>query len=74
MDVSEIIEKGGGVLRLSGSCGVHYTSVIGWRNANRVPAQRVIAVERATGVPRHEIRADIYPDPSGEVGSSCSAA
>lgn len=27
----------------------------------RVPAERVIEVEKATGIPRQEIRPDIYP-------------
>lgn len=30
---------------------------------DRVPAERVLQVERATGVPRHDLRPDIYPDP-----------
>ena len=30
-----------------------------WR---RVPVERVLEVERATGVSRHELRPDIYPD------------
>jgi DNA-binding transcriptional regulator YdaS (Cro superfamily) len=29
-----------------------------------VPPLRVLAVERATGVPRHELRPDLYPEPS----------
>lgn len=29
-----------------------------WR---RVPAERVLDVERETGIPRHELRPDIYP-------------
>lgn len=28
---------------------------------NRVPPARVLAVERASGVPRHELRPDLYP-------------
>ena len=31
-----------------------------WR---RVPAERVLDVERVTGVPRHELRPDLYPAP-----------
>jgi len=27
----------------------------------RVPVERVLDVEKATGVPRHELRPDIYP-------------
>lgn len=32
----------------------------------QVPAERVLDVERATGVPRHELRPDIYPPPVAE--------
>lgn len=32
----------------------------------RVPPLRVIEVERITGVPRHELRPDIYPAPEQE--------
>jgi DNA-binding transcriptional regulator YdaS (Cro superfamily) len=31
-----------------------------WR---RIPAERVLEVERVTGIPRHELRPDIYPPP-----------
>jgi len=27
----------------------------------RVPAERAIEIERATGVPRHELRPDLWP-------------
>lgn len=30
----------------------------------RVPAERVLDVERVTGVPRHELRPDLYPAPT----------
>lgn len=30
---------------------------------DRVPAERALDVERVTGVPRHELRPDIYPEP-----------
>lgn len=30
----------------------------------QVPHERVLDVERATGVPRHRLRPDLYPDPS----------
>jgi DNA-binding transcriptional regulator YdaS (Cro superfamily) len=30
---------------------------------SQVPPRRVLQVERLTGVPRHELRPDIYPPP-----------
>lgn len=36
-------------------------TVSGWLAAGRVPAERVIAIEAESGVPRHELRPDIYP-------------
>lgn len=28
----------------------------------KVPAERVLDVERVTGIPRHELRPDLYPE------------
>lgn len=30
--------------------------------SNRVPAGRVLKIEELTGVPRHELRPDLYPN------------
>ncbi|MBT1262527.1 chaperone [Pseudomonas syringae] len=35
-----------------------------WCASGRVPAERVISVEQATGIPRHELRPDLYPEAS----------
>lgn len=32
-----------------------------WENG-RIPAERVLDVERITGIPRHRLRPDIYPE------------
>ena len=54
------IRKTWGLARLiSLEMGVSAAAVSKWR---RVPAERVIAVERITGIPRRELRPDIYPD------------
>jgi len=45
-----------GLAKLLGS--ITPQAVSQWR---RVPAERVIQVEKATGIPRHELRPDIYP-------------
>lgn len=33
-----------------------------WRKRGRIPAERVLAVERATGISRNILRPDLYPD------------
>lgn len=41
--------------------GVSPQAISQW---SRVPVLRVLDVERVTGIPRHELRPDIYPPPS----------
>jgi len=43
--------------------GLSSAAVPQWR---RVPPERVLDVERITGVPRHELRPDLYPPPGME--------
>lgn len=45
---------------LARSLGVDKGSVSRWCN-HRVPAERVLEIERATGIRRELIRPDIYP-------------
>src|SRR4051812_21526687 len=47
----------GGVAELARKIGIAQPSVSNW---NRVPAQRVIAVETATGISRRELRPDLF--------------
>jgi len=58
MEISLIIEKAGGASPLARELGIHRASVRGWK---KVPAHHVIGVEKVTGIPRHELRADIFP-------------
>jgi TorA maturation chaperone TorD len=55
------IDGAGGVAQLARKIGVAQPSVSNW---NRVPAQRVIAVEAATGVSRKVLRPDLYSEPA----------
>lgn len=48
--------------------GVNKSSITLW-GQRRVPAERVLEVERITGIPRHELRPDIYPAPA-EAGAA----
>ncbi len=57
--LARAIDKAGGVAELARKIGIAQPSVSNW---NRVPAQRVIAVEAATGISRRELRPDLYDD------------
>ena len=43
--------------------GVNRSTFLRWED-RRVPAERVLDVERITGVPRHALRPDLYPPPT----------
>jgi len=63
------IRAAGGVGALARAIGIAQPSVSTWR---KVPAERVLAVEAATGVSRSDLRPDLYPmtddaQPQGEV-------
>ncbi|WP_298376905.1 Cro/CI family transcriptional regulator [uncultured Bradyrhizobium sp.] len=55
--LEQAIDAAGGVAQLARKIGIAQPSVSNW---NRVPAQRVIAVEAATGVSRKVLRPDLY--------------
>jgi DNA-binding transcriptional regulator YdaS (Cro superfamily) len=48
----------GGPAALGRELGISSQAIAQWR---RCPPLRVLGVERATGVPRHELRPDLYP-------------
>jgi DNA-binding transcriptional regulator YdaS (Cro superfamily) len=52
----------GAVARLGKALGIDPSAISQWR---RVPAERVPAVEAATGIPRHELRPDLWEAPGG---------
>ena len=51
------IDAAGGIAQLARKRGISQPSVSNW---TRVPAQRVVAVEAVTGVPRNDLRPDLY--------------
>ncbi|WP_242173919.1 MULTISPECIES: YdaS family helix-turn-helix protein [unclassified Pseudomonas] len=52
----------GGQSALARVLGCTPQNVQRWCASGRVPAERVISVEQATGIPRHELRPDLYPE------------
>ena len=55
-----LIRKQEFVPEIARACGVTRQAVFQWRE---VPWNRVLVVEKVTGIPRHRIRPDIYPAP-----------
>jgi TorA maturation chaperone TorD len=53
------IDAAGGVRPLARALGVSQPAISGWK---RIPADRVLAVEGATGILRTALRPDLYPD------------
>jgi TorA maturation chaperone TorD/DNA-binding transcriptional regulator YdaS (Cro superfamily) len=60
------VQAAGGVSELARQLGISQPSVSNW---TRVPAERVLVVEAATGVDRKVLRPDLY----GEIGNSFGA-
>jgi TorA maturation chaperone TorD len=57
--LNKAIEAIGGVRSLARAIGVSQPAVSNWK---RVPADRVLGVESATGITRTQLRPDLYPD------------
>lgn len=55
--VSDAAEKAGGVVALARELGIRHTALYSW---TRVPAERVLDIERITGISRHDLRPDIF--------------
>lgn len=57
----EIVQKAadnvGGLVKLSRELGIKHTAMYSWK---RVPAGRVLDIERLSGISRYEIRPDIF--------------
>lgn len=53
---------GGNQSRFAEAIGTSQQNISNWVRAERaLPAEYVLAAERATGIPRHEWRPDLYP-------------
>ena len=59
--MDRIIKAGGGQSELARKLDIRQQAISQWVARGRVPAERVLEVERVTGVPRQQIRPDIYP-------------
>lgn len=46
--------------------GITRSAVSQWKS---VPVEHVLTIEKSAGIPRHELRPDIYPPPQSEVAA-----
>jgi TorA maturation chaperone TorD len=65
LGLEEAIRVAGGVGALAKKLGISQPSVSNW---SRVPAERVLSVEEATGVSRVTLRPDLYAEHAGTAG------
>lgn len=56
--LARAIKEAGGPKALSQKIGVTHQAISQWREC---PPLRAIELERLTGIPRHELRPDLYP-------------
>ena len=66
--LTEALRQAGSRNALARAVGVSGQAIQKWRK--KVPAERVLAVEAATGVSRHDLRPDIYPRETGPVAGA----
>lgn len=59
--ISRAAEKLGGQSALARALGITPQAVQRMCATGRVPAGRVLSIERLSGVSRHELRPDLYP-------------
>ena len=60
-NIADLVAEHGGLTKFARAIDRKLTTVQYWRDANRIPAEAVLAVERATGVHRTKLRPDLYP-------------
>lgn len=72
IDAVEIAaKKAGGLVALARRLGISHQSFYKWE---RVPAERVAAISAIAGIPRHELRPDIYEAPKRRAPKQEAAA
>jgi DNA-binding transcriptional regulator YdaS (Cro superfamily) len=64
MTLDEYLAEHGAATRVAREIGITHSAVLQWKEKG-VPAERVLDVERITGISRHELRPDVFgPSPS----------
>lgn len=69
--LTKAIEAAGGPKALGRTIGISSQAISQWTEC---PPRRVLAVEAASGIPRHELRPDLYPPPANGYVAALSGA
>lgn len=56
--VAKAVKKAGGESSLARQLSIKHNAFYVWK---RIPAERVLKIERITGISRHDLRPDLYP-------------
>jgi len=67
-----LLDKTRNQRRLAALLKVSPQAISKWKNG-RIPAERVLEIERLTGVSRHDLRPDLYPRELRRVEARASA-
>lgn len=60
--LEQAIDNAGGQVAMATALGLKQSAISNWvTRKKRVPAERVLSVERLSGVSRHDLRPDLYP-------------
>ncbi len=51
------IKRSGGITRLAKCLNIRHQTIYSWK---KIPSERVVDVERVTGIPRQKLRPDLY--------------
>lgn len=67
MEPSELRKRVGGCKKLAEGIGLRsHSAVLKWK---RIPDKHIVAIESAFGIPREELRPDLYERKSGEIAA-----
>lgn len=64
------VEAAGSQLALANTLGIRSPSISGWYDRKKVPVERVLAIESATGVSRHDLRPDVFGPAPAQQGEA----
>lgn len=56
----DYLSKPGAKAKLARALGITHAAVQQWQGRGHVPVERVLQVERITGIPREALRPDLY--------------